>query len=227
MSLTDPTSLYCTDEDLAARAGADFAAIVPRDQVLAKGVDGVIDDGDLWTITSATVDFADRGVAAGHVALLDRPGRKASSRDRLAVSSVSGSNVTLKRIGLDAGVGEPPSPASGLTGITFRVPYCTPQIRHASSELNRSYGVDELVTGRRYSDQYDPTQLTAVCVLWTLRDLYRAASRLTGNEAEDDLAAKAKLFDQELRDMLNRVEVLWRPAELGLTSSRRYGRVGR
>lgn len=224
MALTSPTLLYCTAEDVYQLAVGDYAIVRPEAQKVAAGVDGVFAAADRWTLTSASTNFETRGAKAGLVIELAKGGGRPSAKDTLAVSSVSGTSITLKRCGIDAGQGEPPAPSAGLSGVEFRIHTLDPQIRRVSSELNRDYGVDELVTGRRSSDLYDPTQLTYACALWTVRDLYLAAARSGGRDA-DGLWAKYRECAEQLEALLERVSVAWAPQSSGVVTSKRYSRV--
>ncbi len=64
---------YATDEDVAIRAPADFAALCPKDQVLAAGTDGLFLPSDPWTLRSPSVDFAASGLMPGQVIRLAGP----------------------------------------------------------------------------------------------------------------------------------------------------------
>jgi hypothetical protein len=214
---------YCTDEDIAIQAGADFLELCPKDQVLATGVDGTfLSDG--WTLASASVNFAGFGlfppapvtpaptpfeVAAPVIALSGGTPSGLGANILLSVASVAGAGATLRRKGLAAGVGAPP----GLvprSGIAFVVPTLAPQIEDASYDLDRRYGVDELVYGRRTADEYDPRELRRACVLTVLYRQYFAAARA----ADDTFARKAKVYQAELTDLLARAAVRWLPSIL-------------
>jgi hypothetical protein len=211
---------FCTDEDIAVRATADFTAIVPVDQLFARGTDGTI-AGDGWTLSSPSANFQTLGLAAGHVVRLTAP--KASfptPGELLGVASVHpDGSVTLKRRGLDPGSGFPPGACSG---VTFSVSTLMPQIRLASYDLDRRYGVNDLVVGRRSSDLFDPAELREACVLTVLFKLYLDQSRGTSEPASiatgrsDVWGSKARWVKLELDELLSRVVVHWRPATDGL-----------
>src|ERR1700729_1003713 len=108
MSLpTDPPELaqtFCTDEDIAGLCAADFATLLPKENVIAQGADGVFSSGDLWTINSASNSFVAQGVQVGHVVQLLKPQSAfPGSGVKMAVSSVQTNSVTLRRIGRQTG----------------------------------------------------------------------------------------------------------------------------
>jgi hypothetical protein len=201
--------IYADDEAIAIRAAGDFALLCPRDQKLAEAADGVFDAGDRWTLASAAVDFEAQGVAVGHVVTLSKEGTFRGPED-LAVAAVSGGSVTLRRKGHDAGVGQPPGPVAGVAGVRFAVATLAPQAERASYDLNRRYGIDDLIAGRRTAELYDPRDVADVCVLTVLWTQYLAMARHAG-EMADDFAAKSRAFKADLDEMLARVSVRWTP----------------
>ena len=210
--MTTLTTVYATDEDIAVRAPADFPILCPRDQKLAWGADGAISPNSPWTLTSSTVDFSARGLAPGNVVQLLKP--VANFRppgDALVVASVAPFAVTLRRKGLATGAGQPPGSGAVLTGVEFTANTLGPQIERASYDLNRRFGIDDLVAGRRAADLYDPREIREATVLSVLYRQYVAMSRETG-EQQDAFAAKAALLKAELDDLLDRLVVRWGPA---------------
>ncbi len=204
------TKLYATDEDIALRVPADFPMLCPRDQKLTSGIDGSFAPSDPWTLLSPSVDFSACGLAPGQVVSLTKP--TASFKppgDALVVASVTNGAVTLRRKGQPARMGQSPGTAAGLTGVEFAVTTLAPQIERATYDLNRRYGIDDLVTGRRTSDMYDPREVREAAVLTVLSNQYLAMSRETG-DPRDPFAAKAELAKLELEDLLDRVVVHWR-----------------
>src|SRR4051812_26471689 len=114
--------IYANDEDLRSRLGADFLYLVPREQRLAAGTDGVFSSADRWTLTSASNDFVNQGAAGGMVCRLPTkisPGTVppfGASGEAFAVdatSSLTPHDVLLRRIGAAVGAGYPPGPAAG------------------------------------------------------------------------------------------------------------------
>jgi hypothetical protein len=210
-----PTAGYCSDEDLALRAGADFGDLVPGDQSYAAGNDGTFSPSDRWTLASASADFAGQGVAAGMVALIALPRRGiVPETQQLVVASVSGAGATLRRKGFAPGVGQPPAPPEGCDGVQFTVATLRPQILAATYDLNRRYGVDDLVLGRRTSDLYDPTELIQACVLTVLVARYHAVAKAADPETKDGgdaptLWGKARQYKRELEELLARVALHW------------------
>ena len=103
------TTVYASDEDVAVRSSGDFAVLAPDWQKGAYGVDGSFAPSDLWTLTSATVDFEAAGVRRGHVVSLRKPASVfKGAGELLAVESASGAAVSLRRIGAKPGAGAPP-----------------------------------------------------------------------------------------------------------------------
>src|SRR4051794_18663923 len=120
--LTPLTQPYCTDEDIALRALADYPVICPDSQKLAHGTDGAFAAAAPWTLTSQGVDFAGYGVHAGNVVHLTQPRSVYRNEGELfAVAAVAAGAVTLRRLGKPSGIGQPPAPAAGLTAVAFTV----------------------------------------------------------------------------------------------------------
>lgn len=205
--MSNLTTLYCTDEDLAIRAAGDFALLCPKDQKIAEGIDGVF-AGDRWTVTSAAVDFQAFGLAPGHVVQLTKTSVFRGTEE-LAVVTVSPFAVTLKRKGLAPDVGQPPGPVDGITGVAFSVTTLMPQIEKVSYDLNRRYSIDDLVAGRRTSDFYDLREVQDACVLEVLATQYAAMSRNAG-EHSDHFARQAAIRREELNELLARTVIHWK-----------------
>ncbi|MFO0951535.1 MAG: hypothetical protein U0835_10355 [Isosphaeraceae bacterium] len=238
---------YCTDEDAARRAPSDYALIVPAHQCLARVSDGVFADGSPWVVTSASTDFQASGVTAGNVAVITGPKPWKSPGELLAVGSVSGHSLTLRRVGFADGTGHPPG-KGGASGVVLSVPTFGPQIAAASYDLDRRYGVEDLIVGRRRSDLFDPAELREATLLTMLVTAYVDASRGTADPTlasqggrPDVWSAKASTLRRELEALLSRVVVHWRPAGndgsillddrssevLPMTDDQRYDAVGR
>jgi hypothetical protein len=226
--------VYATDEDIALRASADFAALCPKDQVLACGSDGVFSSTDPWTLTSVTVDFAAFGLTPGQVARLTKPTTSFGAAGELfAIAAVATGAITLRRKGQPAGVGQPPSPAAGLTGVEFSIRTLGPQIALASYDIDRRFGIDNAVIGCRVIDLCDPCQLKEAVVLSVLARQYLDQSRQFSGAADtpdDWYAAKAKLAKAELDDVLDRLALKWNSADLasrGVATTRFSTRISR
>ncbi len=207
--MTTQITLYATDEDLAIRASPDFSLLCPADQTLAHGTDGVFGASDRWTLTSATVDFAAQGLTPGQVVqLLGPTANFKPPGECLVIDSVSAVGVRLRRKGFPSGVGQPPAPAGGLTGVEFLVVSYEPQLSRASYDLAQRFGIDESLNGRRSADLYDPRQLREMTVLTVLHRQYLALSREAGSQ-EDVLSAKARRLKEELDEVLARAVLHW------------------
>jgi hypothetical protein len=210
-------TIYATDEDIALRAAADFTILCPKDQKLAAGSDGSFSATNPWTMTSSTVDFSAYGLTPGQLIQLVKPvmAYKPPGEAFVIVSFAPGA-VTLRRKGQLSSVGQPPGPQAGLASIEFLITTLGPQIEAASYDLNRRYGIDDLVVGRQSSELYDPREVKDATVLTVLYRQYQSMSREAG-EHRDNFAAKAQAFKDELDDVLARVVVHWLPVNLGGT----------
>jgi hypothetical protein len=207
MSYVSP--VYCTDEDLAVRATGDFANLCPPWQRLAAGSDGVFDEDDLWTISSASTDFAEAGLAVGHVVHLTLPkSRYGPSGHLYAVSTANlDGTLTLRNVGMAAGLGVPPGPVGGLNGLTFEVPTFTPQIEEVSYRINRDYRIDALDPDREPADLYDRRELRDLAVLMVLRQQYVMENR----SETGDYKMKIDRLDTELGILGPRISIRWGP----------------
>ena len=213
------TTAYATDEDVALRAPADFQLICPKDQVVALGTDGIFDAEDRWTLTSPSVNFALQAAAPGQVVQLLGPTTIIRPpADILVVDSVQGNSIVLRRKGQAGGTGQPPAPIDGALNVEFLIATLHPQIQSASYELNRRFGIDDLVAGRRPSDLYDPREVRGAVVLTVLRRRYLDLCR-DGNPARDALAAKAEAVEKELESVLARAVVHWNSGASGGAAS--------
>jgi len=217
MNESDRLSIvYACDEDVAVRATGDFAVLTPAWQKTAFGTDGVFSPEAPWTLTSATVDFEEAGVTPGHVVSLRKPSSLfKGAGELLAVTSTSGKNLTLRRIGARAGAGAPPSPAAGVSGVEFMIATMGPQIEEASFDLNRRFNIDPRVPGRSPDALYDRRELRAACVLTVLAQRYSAEIR----GGEGDFPLKLRRINTELSETLARLDVRWSAARAGRETS--------
>lgn len=200
-------TVYCTDEDIAASAPADFLGLCPPWQVKASGTDGVMDASTPWTLTSASVDFEALGVAANDVIALAKP-RAAfptPSGELYAIDSVSGSTAILRRVGGYLNEGQPPGNASGLIGVDFRVLTFRPQIDIATEDANRIFGIDPTVTGRKPSDVYSLREFRQFAVLHCLVWAYTSGNKA----AQGDYDIKLRLRVSEKNDLMSRMVIKW------------------
>jgi hypothetical protein len=206
------STIYATDEDVALRASADFSILCPKDQKLAVGIDGSISTNDLWTLTSSSVDFQANGLRPGNVVQLSQPiAVYRPPGESFVVVTVAPNTVTLRRKGQPAAVGQPPGISGGLTSIEFLVTTLGPQLAVASYDLDRRYGIDDLIAGRRPCDLFDPREVCEATVLTVLYRQYLDMSR-GGDERSDMFAAKSRACKQELDDLLALTVVHWAPS---------------
>jgi hypothetical protein len=214
--------VYATDEDIALRASTDFSALCPRDQVLAAGSDGVFSTTDPWTLTSISVDFAAFGLVPRQLARLTKPSASfGANGEFFAIQAVATGAITLRRKGQPAGVGQPPAPQAGLSNVEFVVRTLGPQIQLASYDLDRRFGIDDAIAGRRSVDLHDHRQLREAVVLSVLYKQYIDQSRqYTSKIAEhsekpgDVYAAKAQIAKAELDELLDRLALKWNEADV-------------
>lgn len=194
--------LYCTDERIAVRAFGDFPRLCPRTQRLAFATNGAFSGSDRWTLTSAGAEFEARGISKGHILQLTQPEFLfGGGAGLIAVESATGDTATLRRIGMEAGQGAPPSPADGLGAVTFACDTLGPQIERASRELDRLYGVAAKWGLLSAADQQ---QVSDACVLYVLADQYLAAATHSG-EIQDDFISKHKYYQRLFQEKADSV----------------------
>jgi hypothetical protein len=202
------TPVYATDEDVLVKASGDFVTLAPAWQCMAKGTDGVFANGLPWVLTSASVNFGTNGVKPNQVIALTGPkAQYPGGGDLLAIDSVLGNSITLRRPHKDLNVGNPPGPAAGLTGVTFSILTYDPQIEEASFDLKRRFGIDENITFRDSSWIYDLRDLRIATVLQVLYDRYTAELR----SDRGDWVRKMGHIRNQLSDVTARVQVRWGP----------------
>ncbi len=200
--------VYCTDEDILVRAGGDFIMLCPTWQKMAAGTDGVFASSNPWVLSSASVNFAANGVSCNQVAWLTAPKTQYPGGGQLlAIDSVSGNSITLRRPHKDLHVGQPPAPSAGLTGVTFTINTLDPQSEEASFEIKRRFGIDENITDRTSSWIYDLRDLRMATVLSVLYDRYIQENRTE----QGDFQNKIRRIRQQLDDVQARVQVRWGP----------------
>lgn len=203
------STVYCTDEDIYVRCYGDFATLVPKDQVLAMGADGAFAADDPWTLTSASNDFGAQGIAVGHVFQLTGPVTSfKGGGTKFAVGAVAGNSVTLRVCGKPDGIGMPPSPAGGLTGVSFIARTFDPQIEDVSYQINQRFGIDEAWALSAPNLIYDLRVLRQATALSVLVRAYTCDAR----SKDGDFAAKLGRFKQDLSDAMAIAQVRWNQA---------------
>ncbi len=208
-NLPEQTSpVYATDEDIAVRAGGDFVMLCPSWQQMASGIDGIFATNAPWVLSSPSVNFQSNGVTPNQVVQLTTPkSQYPGSGQLLAIDSVSGSSLTLRRLHKDLNVGQPPAPSSGLTPVTFTINTLDPQTEEASFDIKRRFGIDELIIDRTSSWVYDLRDLRMATILTVLHERYIAEAR--GDKG--DFVRKIQLISSQLAEVLDRVQVRWGP----------------
>jgi hypothetical protein len=202
------TPVYATDEDIAVRAGGDFITLCPPWQQMAAGTDGFFNSGSPWVFNSTATNFQSNNVAPNQVVWLSAPkSQYPGSGQLLAIDSVSGTSLVLRRLHKDLNVGNPPAPAAGLTGITFAINTLDPQTEEASFDIKRRFAIDENIIARASSWIYDLRDLRIATVLTVLYDRYTSETRTD----RGDFAIKIQRIRQQLDDVMARVQVRWGP----------------
>jgi len=216
--------VYCDDEALAIRCHADYRVLTPSSNMLASGADGAFAEGEPWTLRSASVDFEAQGVKPGMIVVLDQGGAAGArhikgSGDHLAVASVEGSALGLRRIGLEAGVGQPPAPPEGLEGVRFSIATLAPQIEQASDDINRRFGIDPARASRAPEWIYDRRELEEATMLAVLLRQYSVDARAS----EGDFPLKVREVRRSLDECLARLRVRWGPSGDAAPPSTKFG----
>jgi hypothetical protein len=207
MSTDLSTSLYCSDEDLCIAAPGDFGQLIPLAQTVAKAVDGVFlaSATGSWVLNSASCNFIIQAVAAGTVLQIRGPQGVFASTDMLVVVSVDANALTLRRVGLPVGMGNPPGPAAGVTGVQFIIGTMYPQIERASYDLRKTFDLDDQVPGRQFTDMYDPRELQEACIALVLSRQYRDMARHVGKM--EDFYEKSKNHQADYTRIVQRTQL--------------------
>jgi hypothetical protein len=190
--------VYATDEDVYVEGGADFKVLMPDSNLIASGTDGVFSSGDPWTLTSASNDFAAQGMAAGMVVQLTGPPTSFKLPQYLAAEAVSGGSVTLRRCGMPTGMGMAPSPAGGLSGVTFACLTFKPQIENTAFKLNEQYSVDPNVPFRTPGDIYEKRVFRRLTALRVLYLQYQNKTRTATGDFAEKIRYYLEEYDREL-----------------------------
>lgn len=206
--------VYCSDEDVFVRCTGDFAIIAPQSQQLAAGIDGYFNANDQWRLNSATNDFQLQGVQAQNIVWLKGPNQAfRGSGIFMAVDSVAGTSMVLRRPNAGLYVGMPPVSVDGLTGVTFEIQTLYPQIEEASYQLKQvKFMIDEAIAYRSSNWIYKGAEdnyriLRSLCVLQVLIDRYTAEIR----EERGDFELKRRTFGAEHKELMGKVQVKWGP----------------
>lgn len=203
------TPAYCSDEDVLVHAGGDFATLCPPWQQMAGGADGAFIPDAPWVLTSASVNFQTNGVAPNQVVWLTAPRANFPGGGHfLAIDSVAGNAITLRRPYKDLNIGQPPAPPGGLTGVAFAINTLDPQIAEASYDIKQRFAVndDPIVGTQRASTWIYDLQVLRVATIYTvLLERYTQETRTD----RGDFEKKVIRFRQKLDDALARVQIRW------------------
>jgi len=201
---------------VAQYAGPDFPMLAQRAAVLATGKDGVFAPDAPWVLTSASVNFQAQGVASQHIVSFSSPGMQFPGMGQYlyAVDSASGNAATLRLVGLGPGVGQPPSPAAGMSSVTFAIPTLAPQLDIATYRLKSRLAIDEGIFCRGSSWVYQGVEdlyrvFRDAVVYETLADLYEANMR--DPTQAGDWSIKARLYRKRAQEVFDQIYVRWGP----------------
>lgn len=186
---------YCTDEDIRIEVGNDFFLVAPRDQRLAIGDDGTIPSASPWVLTSASINFENQQVPAGSIVRLSSKDRSSAANKELypsgesfAVDSVSGSTLTLRRVGLPSAIGDPAgNPTIDLVAVTFESVTLSPQIKTATDWIRRQIDFDSA------ADLISDDDLRYLTVYRVLSRIYLSDAALSSSN-RDIFLVKAKTY---------------------------------
>jgi hypothetical protein len=182
-ALTEADS-YCTDEDIAIETN-DFPSLVPPNQIDAYGTDGVIRLINPWVLSSESSDFLANAIRPASLVYLTQP-EEIWGPDPGEVFAVSGldpadiHSLTLRRIGQPAGQGEPPGFRNAdIVGIAFSIKTMMPQIRNATSEIDRNFGISSFLAANKDIIPADWQKINRMCINLTLANRYLSISQTT------------------------------------------------
>src|SRR5262245_31103195 len=193
------TPVFATDEDILVKASGDFVTLAPAWQCMARGSDGVFANGQPWVLTSASVNFTTNGVQPNQVVALTGPKPQyPGGGDLLAIDSVSGSSITLRRPHKELNVGQPPAPSGGLTGVVVSILTYDPQIEEATFDIKRRFAIDENTPFRASSWVYDLRDLRMLTVLTVIYDRYTAELRSDRGDWQRKMGHIRNLRDEVL-----------------------------
>lgn len=178
---------------------------------MAAGNDGAFSSGSPWVLSSASVDFQANNVSPNQVVWLTTPkSQYPGAGTLLAIDSVLGNSITLRRPYKDLNVGMPPGPPSGISGVTFTINTLDPQIEEASYDLKQRFAIDDLLGTSLYRNSswiYDLQVLRVATIYSVLVERYTQESRTD----RGDFDKKATRFRQKLDDAISRIQVRWGP----------------
>lgn len=193
------TTVYATDEDFASLCGADFQVLAGRWLKFASGADGVFASNDLWTLNSASNNFTTQGLAANMVCQLTGPTSAfKGSGDLLAIETVATNAITLRRLGQALAIGQPPSPAGGLTGVSFLVTTLTNLLEDTSYLLNERFSVDPALPNRTPGDIYDIRIMRLLTVYKVALRQYVNMNRAKAGDFQDKIDYYREAYQSEL-----------------------------
>lgn len=214
--------LLASDEDVARRCIADYAAIAPLGARVAYGEDGVITAAAPWDLTSNLTDFEARGVGPGHVVQVTRTDIAARPTDILAAGSAAGHTLTTRRIGEAPGFGQPAGPtAGGWSGVNFNVSSFYWLLEDFTRQIKQELGIVGKTNDDLEADGYAETAEMA-CVYRVLAECYAAKNKEGGatlggaaKAAGSEYAWKGKdWYMQQYQAQMNHLRSFYRPGLL-------------
>jgi hypothetical protein len=200
--------VYAHDEHIVVRAGGDFVTLCPPWQQMAAGTDGYFSSGTPWVFSSSSVDFTYQNIQPRQVIQLTGPKNAfPGTTTLLAIDSVSGNSLTLRRVNQKLNYGQPPGIQAGNATISFVINTLYPQIEEATFDIKRRYGIDENTFYRASAWIYAQRDLRMATILSTLLPRYIHETRSDRGDFSDKIA----LIKTDLQEVLDRVQVRWGP----------------
>jgi hypothetical protein len=229
-----PAASYATDEDIYIKRARDYSSLVPKAQIYAYGVDGVIPADDPWALHSSAVDFGALQITFGMILRLTAPTNIfGADGEYFAVDHVDETDphtLHVRRPGGAPSEGDPAGyPGRSTLGVAFRCETLKPQLVQVSDELDAAFkiGASE---GRTRADlvEYSRETLRLLCVMIVLRDQYlsEAESMNVIGGGKSVMYAKATELDNRIKSLWGSVEPQFVGAQPTM-SPRRAGRIVR
>lgn len=195
---------YTSDEDVALLSPSDVGPLFPEGQVIAAGTDGQFLPSDRWTLRSASASFSSSGLKSGHVVRLIGPIDSFPQPGLLVgVGEVGEDFVTLRRLGMAAGLGSPIAPEEGLTGVEYVVKTLAPQLEQASRELDYLLGIGADQSTGLLDQIPGGTILRDAVVRLVLARRYAAIAR----DGDAAFSGRARLFEASFERLMTRLFV--------------------
>jgi hypothetical protein len=203
--------LFATDETIAREITTDYPLVTPNAWRQCQGRNGLADG---FTFTDAVKDFEAIGLAPGMViCLVDGSD---PNNDVLAIESVAGGTLTLRRLGMPTGTGEGPRLKPSAQAFVYEVPSCHATIAGTTAELQRRYSVTTATA-----------DLQKLCVEMVLVALYGAAHSTAGTGNGDNFRDKYRQHLAEVQRLTAFLDGQYASPRAEATASRLSPAAGR